>query len=156
MSASVDGTVRVGRLADRTCARVLDLEGRCVGALADLDGGRLVTGCATNKLRIWDAATGALLLTRDTNAARVRAIWAIAALWGGRLATGHVMGAVVLWRLGAGGAAAPVVLAGHTDCVNAFAVVAPGSGVQLLATASNDCTVRLWDVDAAACVRVLG
>ena len=43
------------------------------------------------------------------------------------------------------------MLEGHTGCIHALAVLASGH----LASASNDCTVRLWDTTTRTCYAVL-
>ena len=126
--------VRVWDVEGTSLLRELLHDGKVVNAVADLGGGRVATGCAGNKLRVWDAASGALLIppldAHDAlglpkkEAAR-DAIWSLAALWGGRLATGHRNGDVVVWSLNAGGGAAQFVVLPkrHFDIVNDMCVV---------------------------------
>ncbi len=64
------------------------------------------------------------------------------------LATAHAYGGVCLWDAERGELVGD--LSGHTGAVNAVSVV--GDGGPLLATASSDRTVRLWDVADRALV----
>lgn len=69
-------------------------------------------------------------------------------------ATGGHDGRVRVWRV-AGGGRGRRVLAGATLTGHAAAVTALRWARGVLASASLDRTARLWDADAAACVRVL-
>ncbi len=68
-----------------------------------------------------------------------------------RLAAGNALGHILVWELPGepGGAAPPPVrrLAGHTNTVNRL--VAAPDGRRLI-SASNDHTIRVWDLDAPA------
>ena len=102
-------------------------------------------------LRVWDVLSGKQLHQTSTGE---DVIWCAAALWGDRVATGHSTGEIRLWSLGGGGGAAGV-LRGHSDQVFSLAVVGGGTAQRLLASGSDDHSVRLWDVDAGSCTAVL-
>ena len=102
-------------------------------------------------LRVWDVLSGKQLQQTPTGEGT---IYCAAALWGDRVATGHSTHKIRLWSLDNGGGAAGV-LQGHTSYVWSLAVVGGGTGQRLLASASADRSVRLWDVDAGTCTAVL-
>ena len=74
---------------------------------------------------------------------------ALAALGQGRVASGGKGGAVHLWHPATGRLEA--VLAGHKRAVTALA----GLPMGLLASSSNDATLRVWSVAARACLAVV-
>ena len=152
MTGSSDSNLRVWRLADGACLRTLTGHTDQVRAVVDVGSGRVASGGDDCVLRVWDVLSGKQLQQTPTGEGW---IFCAATLWGDRVATGHTNdGKIRLWNLGSGGGAAGV-LPGHTDTVNSLAVVGGGSAQRLLASASGDCSVRLWDVDAGTCTAVL-
>ena len=78
-----------------------------------------------------------------------------AALWGDRVATGHAGGdRIRLWSLRDGGEAAGA-LRGLMSFSCPLAVVGGSTAQRLLASGSEDHSVRLWDIDAGTCTAVL-
>ena len=151
VTGSLDRTLCVWRLADGACLRTFTGHTGLVDAVVDVGGGRVATE-EDGVLRVWDVLSGKQLQQTPTGEG-----WILcAALCGDRVATaGHQMtGEIRLWSLGNGGRAAGV-LRGHADIVNSLAVVGSGTAQRLLASGSNDCSVRLWDVDAGTCTAVL-
>lgn len=198
---SVDGSVRVWRLPDRTLLHELRGHSTWVCAVADLGNGVAASGGEDGTLRVWDCAHGKLLWDADVGR---EMIYAICAAPGGFVAcsTGD-KGAVQVWgvsertaevRRGGGGPPkrlsatgnAPscrslectrgsgpsfhdpsaslflqfqhvATLEDHTDAVFALTVVSNPTegGPPLLASASKDTTIRVWEVGSWECVGVL-
>jgi hypothetical protein len=103
------------------------------------DGTRLVTASDDRTARIWDAATGRLLVTLKGHAGPVNG--ATFSPRGAHLATVSADNMARLWDVATGKSLA--TLEGHTGAVNSAVFSADGTR---LVTASNDWTVRLWDV----------
>ena len=147
--------------------------------MADLGGDLLATGCRENRLRVWDAQKGKQLLTRKAHPVLgtstspsggeytvvhghlvflpppLAGILSIKALWASQVATGHATGEVVVWKLGAGDDEAPHVLRGHVGAVWALAPVIADGAAPRLASGGLDGCIRLWDVGAGTCARVI-
>ena len=160
VTASADHALHVWRMdfAHRTMAwqRTLPGDPIPVIALVDNGGGRVVSA-GRGFMRVWDVKSGKRLLTIRSQRARGDIVCA-AALWGDRIATGHNgAGEIRLWSLQDGvEAKAGVLRGGHTDTVCSLALVGSSTAAQgLLATCSEDCSARLWDVDAGTCTAVL-
>ena len=155
--ASGDAMLRVWRLSDGECLRTLEGHTEQVNSVLDMGGGRVVSGGWGGTLRVWDALSGQQLeqiSTAQEGGGDGEDICCIAALPGGRVATGHRNGEIRLWRLGEGVGAAGV-LAGHMDAANELVLLGGGRAQPMLASASNDCSLRLWDVDVGTCTAVL-
>ena len=100
--------------------------------------GHIYSGGKDDAIRVWSKET--LRLEKVMELEHGAAVWSMTA-WKERLMTGHDDGKVRVWDLSAG--VCEQVLEGHEDGVNALAVC--GSR---LASASDDCTVRLWAMGA--------
>ena len=152
MTGSRDNTLRVWRLADGTCLRTFTGHTGEVYAVVDVGGGRVASGGNDCVLRVWDVLSGKQLQQIPTGEGEISCA---AALWGDRVATGHsITGEIRLWSLGSGGVAAGV-LQGHTLPVSSLVVVGGGKAQRMLASGSDDRSVRLWDADAGTCTAVL-
>ena len=143
-----DGLLRVWSLHDGRCLRTFRRHTAAVEAVAALGGGRVASGGWDGSLRVWDVLSGEELLTVPTG--RESHISCAAPLPGDRVATGQGR-SVMLWDLSGGTTAAAGLLQGHSWSVYCLALA--GSG--LLASGSEDKSVRLWDVDAGTCVAAL-
>ena len=105
------------------------------------DGLRLATASSDQSARIWDAQTGAALLTLAGHQGGVSAVaWSPS---GGRLATAGFDQTVCVWEAYTGQLL--LRLRGHEYAVLGLAWSPDGSR---LATSSDDNTVKLWDVSA--------
>jgi WD40 repeat protein len=147
VSASSDGTLRIWELDNRSSPAVGHRES--VTAITFTGDGRIVSGANDWTLRVWDGATGRQLRVLDpvigdplSVAATPR--WAI-------FRCGDVLderGDFGVWDLEAD---EPVAFEGHSDSVNDFAVTADGQ----IVSASQDGTLRVWDVQTARELLVL-
>ena len=160
VSTSHDRTLRVWRLSDGACMRTIEGHVRTIKRLmwsvVDVGGGRMASGGVGGTLRVWDALSGQQLQQISTarEGREDEDIYCMAALPGGRVATGLSHGQIRLWRLGEDGGAAGV-LVGHAGAVNGLVLLGGGRAQPMLASASDDGTVRLWDLDAGTCAAVL-
>lgn len=155
-AGSADGVVRVWRAATLAPVASLPCPGPVV-ALAWL--GDTLVALAGAAVCVWTAVGGG---GGDFEPAPGLALGAVpalgAALAGGPdgdttiLALGHTDGSVSVWERRGGPASAFAVAAragGHRDWVRAVALRASTAGL-LLASASNDCTARVWRLESAA------
>jgi WD40 repeat protein/transcriptional regulator with XRE-family HTH domain len=152
-SGGDDGSVRLWEL-DHGClqATLLGHTGIVYGVALSADGRLLASGGEDGTVRLWDAGNGLLIDTLHGHAGLVRSI-AISA--DGRLvASGGQDGTVRLWEVAPRNQRAGVespccqlaMLQGHSGLIFALALSADG---HLLASASYDGTVRLWEVASA-------
>ena len=97
------------------CSLVLEGHSGFVTALAVLPDGKLASASWDETVRVWDAVSGAGLLTFAGHTKSV--ISALAVLPDGKLASGSWDKMVRVWDAASG--ACLLTLAGHTDCVSA-------------------------------------
>jgi WD40 repeat protein len=102
------------------------------------NGHRLATGGADKTARLWDAVTGSPLGPSYRHRAMVRAL---ALAPGGTTLASAAGRTIYLWALGP--RRRKRELAGHKATISGLAFHPAG---HLLASASDDCTVGLWDV----------
>ncbi len=169
ISGSYDRTVRVWNA--ETGQEVLRLLGhtRAVRAL-QFDECKLVTGSMDHTLRLWNWRTGQCIRTLEGHSAGVVCL----AFDSNVLVSGSVDRTVKVWNFRTGDC---FTLRGHADWVNSVKIwdrfasvpgVAPASDPcgtvpspslpaldpgKMLFSASDDGTVRLWDLSARTCVR---
>jgi WD40 repeat protein len=149
ISGDADGTARVWRLPP-----TMLLAGSGVNSVAYSPGGLVAVG--TNRLELWDPATGTEVADADVPSPGVNDV---AFSPGGLLAAGYLDGSVQLWRATASGLTAlghPVTASGEgtTGSHDVESVVFAQHGA-VLATGADDGTVRLWSVRDPARPRLL-
>ena len=121
-----------------------------VTALALLSDGRLASGSLDGSVCLWQCGGARRSEAPEVVLEQRARVHALAALAGGRLAVGCDSGRVSLWD--ARGECEHVgALEGHEGCVTALAALPMG----MLASGSQDRTVRVWQLGTRACVVVL-
>ncbi|KIY46209.1 WD40 repeat-like protein [Fistulina hepatica ATCC 64428] len=160
ITGSYDCTARVWNLATGATLHVLEGHTRAIRAL-QFDDFKLVTGSMDCTVRVWDWRRGQCIRTLAGHAEGVVSINFDSNV----LASGSVDASIRIWNLRTGGA---FVLHGHEDWVNAVQLWdANGGGGdcaascegridagKMLFSGSDDCTIRLWDLNLRTCVRV--
>jgi WD40 repeat protein len=112
------------------------------------DGKTLASASYDNKVKLWDAGTGAMLQTLEGHSDRVTAV--AFSPDGKALASASGDNTVKLWDAGTG--AVLQTLEGHSNWVTAVAFSPDGKA---LASASGDTTVKLWDAGTGTVLQTL-
>jgi hypothetical protein len=110
------------------------------------DGARVLSGSLDNTVRLWDAATGALLRTFQGHSALVFSV--AFSPDGARVLSGSADKTVRLWDAATG--ALLRTFEGHSDRISSVAFSPDGARVL---SGSWDKTVRLWDAATGALLR---
>ncbi|MFH0902681.1 MAG: WD40 repeat domain-containing protein, partial [Pseudomonadota bacterium] len=140
VSASADQTVRLFRAA-LTAATPLPVghASEAIGLALSPDGKYVASASGDGTARIWEIESGRQQAVLVGHTGRLQAV--AYSPDGKLLATGAFDNSVILWNVAT--AAPQQVLVGHRSIVSGV-VFSPGG---LLASASPDDTIRLWDLD---------
>jgi predicted 2-oxoglutarate/Fe(II)-dependent dioxygenase YbiX len=150
-SGGRDAVIRLWSAQGR-CLRELQGHTQSVLGLAALGGERLVSVSRDRSLRVWDVASGRCEHADTAHDAALLAVAVAGPPDRPLLATGSADGLVRVGTALPGMQPAPMQpLAGHGGWVWAVAALGPA----LLASASEDGSVRLWDLARSACVERL-
>jgi WD40 repeat protein len=117
------------------------------------DGKWLASGSEDRTARLWEVETGQQVLTLPGHQDDVVSVAFVGTEGHHRLATGDRTGEVRLWNIDSIGEREELItLRGHEQPVSSLAFSTDG---RLLATASWDNSIRLWDLQAKTLLRLL-
>lgn len=143
VSGSYDSTIKIWDI--ETGQELRTLSGHALGVRClQFDKTKLVSGSLDGTLKVWDMKAGQVIRTFPGHSGAVISLH----FDGTILASGSQDKTI---RVRNFKDCSRVVLHGHTDWVNAVKVHAAS---QTLYSASDDCTVRVWDLVSKTCVRV--
>ncbi|KAL1847195.1 hypothetical protein Plec18170_008759 [Paecilomyces lecythidis] len=108
------------------------------------DDTKLISGSIDRTIKVWNWRTGECISTYTGHRGGVIALHFDATI----LASGSMDKTVKIWNFED---KSTCLLRGHTDWVNAVRV---DTASRTVFSASDDCTVRLWDLDSKNCIRV--
>lgn len=157
-TTSNDGRIRVWDPLTGSCLQTIQTTSRVWTVDWSLDQQRLVSTGTEERLYVWDVMTGKCLQEIATPSHRAKA-----ALWsvdGKRIVSGGDDGTVKVWDSQTGDCLQ--TLSGHTQgvwCLS-WAKSSPVSDcattpLPLLASGSEDHTIRLWDLRTGQCLHIL-
>jgi WD40 repeat protein len=146
-AASGDGTVRVWRVSTgQLVAALADHEKGAVSVAFSPDGGRLATGSIHGQLRVWDADAWRLLSEQQLG---VSSLESLAYLPDGRFIVLATFCSLVLCD----GTSGTPLAERRVDTLLQDVAVSPDGA--LIATASIDHSIRLWNCATGDCLEVL-
>ncbi|POS84569.1 hypothetical protein EPUL_004075 [Erysiphe pulchra] len=142
-TGSYDLTIKIWNVDTGKCIRTL--KGHTAGIRAlQFDNQKLISGSLDQTIRIWNWRTGECVNAYQAHDAGVIALNFV----GNVLASGSMDTTVKVWNFED---KSVFVLQGHTDWVNAVKVDADS---RTLFSASDDRTVRLWDLDTRKTIQL--
>lgn len=142
-TGSYDSTIKIWDI--ETGEEIRTLQGHTSGIRAlQFDDTKLISGSLDRTLKVWNWRTGECISTYQGHTEGVIAL----NFEGNILASGSIDKTVKIWNFED---KSTFSLKGHKDWVNAVRVDATSRTVF---SASDDCTVRLWDLDTKACIKV--
>ncbi|KAF2086356.1 putative E3 ubiquitin ligase complex SCF subunit sconB [Saccharata proteae CBS 121410] len=142
-TGSYDATVKIWDI--ETGKELRTLKGHTNGVRClQFDGDLLFSGGLDRTVRMWNWKTGALMRTLQGHTGGIITLHKA----GTMLATGSMDHKVRVWNFAQKQA---FCLEGHTDWVNAVKI---DIASKTLFSASDDCTIRLWDLNTKQCLKV--
>jgi len=143
ITGSYDTTVKVWDI--RSGEELRTLSGHTSGIRClQFDDRKLMTGSLDCTLRLWDWRTGVCLRTFNAHAEGILTVHFV----GPWVATGSMDKTIRVWN---SETKQTFLLRGHTDWVNSLKIDEPS---RTLFSASDDLTVRLWDLDTKECIKI--
>ncbi|TVY31795.1 putative E3 ubiquitin ligase complex SCF subunit [Lachnellula occidentalis] len=135
-TGSYDSTIKIWDINTGECLRTL--RGHTLGVRAlQFDDTKLISGSLDHTIRVWNWRTGETIATYPEHTEGVISV----NLDGNLLASGSIDKTVRIWNFKD---KSKCSLKGHRDWVNAVRV---DSASRTVFSASDDCTIRLWDLD---------
>jgi eukaryotic-like serine/threonine-protein kinase len=138
---NVDGLVWVRDAATWEPVRELELGGLAQVATMSADGSIVAAGGAEGRLRVWDRASGALLMEAEASSSATSVISLAITPDGTVLYSGTIGRTISEWTIGPG--AQPRLVGRHDEAVDAIYLDEQSAR---LVSASRDRTIRLWPV----------
>ncbi len=141
-TGGLDGMLMRWNVADGTSTTMLGHEGEILQLRVSPDGTRVASGSADRRAIVWDAAAATSLHVMRGHDEKVLSV---AFGRNKKLATGGADGRVLIWDLTSEHPSeSPQQLVGHEQSVTGLVF---SRDLEVLASASNDETVRLWRLD---------
>ena len=142
ITGSYDATIKVWDIA--TGEEIRTLEGHTSGIRClQFDDSKLISGSIDRTVKIWDWRKGECIATHAVHSMGIVGLHFDSSL----LATASMDKTIKIWNFTD---SSRFTLRGHTDWVNAVRV---DSASRTALSASDDCTVKLWDLDTKACIK---
>ena len=142
-TGSYDSTIKIWNI--ETGEEIQTLRGHTCGLRClQFDGTKLISGSLDKTLRIWNLQTGACIRTLPGHTDGVIGLHFVDSY----IASGSKDNTIRLWNFKD---SSSTVLRGHRDWVNAVKIDMPS---RTLFSASDDLTVRLWDMDTKATIKI--
>ncbi|KAK0127315.1 hypothetical protein ONS96_006863 [Cadophora gregata f. sp. sojae] len=142
-TGSYDSTIKIWDIETGECLRTLRGHTSGIRAL-QFDDMKLISGSLDKTLKVWNWRTGECMSTYRGHTEGVIAV----NFEGNILASGSVDKSVKIWNFED---KSTFCLRGHKDWVNAVRV---DSASRTVFSASDDCTIRLWDLDTRKTIRI--
>lgn len=141
-TGSYDNTIKIWDIETGECIRTL--RGHTLGIRTlQFDDTKLISGSMDSSIRVWNWRTGECISTYTGHTKGIIGVH----FDGNLLASGSVDRTVKIWNFED---KSTFSLRGHRDWVNAVRVDAASRTVF---SASDDCTVRLWDLDTRSTIQ---
>lgn len=141
-TGSYDSTIRIWDIDSGECLRTLRGHTSGIRTL-QFDDTKLISGSLDKTLRVWNWRTGELLSTYGGHTEGVITLH----FEGNIVASGSIDRSVKIWNFED---KSTFSLRGHKDWVNAVRV---DSASRTVFSASDDLTIRLWDLDTRSCIQ---
>jgi F-box/WD-40 domain protein MET30 len=142
-TGSYDCTIKIWDV--ETGKQLRTLKGHTSGIRAlQFDDTKLISGSLDSTLKVWNWRTGECISTYPGHQAGVVCL----NFQGNLLASGSIDKTIKIWNFSD---QTKFSLRGHTDWVNAVKL---DTASRTLFSASDDCTIRLWDLDTKTCIKV--
>ncbi len=140
-TGSYDATIKIWDVD--TGKELRTLKGHTMGIRClQFDDNKLISGSLDQTLKVWNWRTGECISTYNGHTGGVIALHFNSNI----LASGSVDNTAKVWNFQD---RSVFTLRGHTDWVNSVKV---DSASRTIFTASDDCTVKLWDLDTKKCI----
>ncbi|KFX88832.1 hypothetical protein O988_08875 [Pseudogymnoascus sp. VKM F-3808] len=141
-TGSYDTTIKIWDI--ETGKELRTLRGHTSGIRSlQFDDTKLISGSLDRTLKVWNWRTGECMSTYQGHTGGIMSLH----FDGNLLASGSMDKSVKIWNFED---KSTFSLKGHKDWVNAVKV---DSASRTVFSASDDCTVKLWDLDSKACIK---